>query len=187
MISVGYQESGFYLKRHLVPFGEYVPFQQWLGRIFNFLHIPMSDFSAGPAIMEPIKLLQGIKLSTAICYEIAFPELMLASIKKIGLILTVTNDAWFGHSIAQAQHLQMAQMRAIELGKPVLFASNNGITALISASGKIESAAPPFKTSVLTGKVRPYQGNTPWARYPMDPILLIIIGLLFTAYRHRRA
>jgi apolipoprotein N-acyltransferase len=187
VISVGDQESGFYLKQRLVPFGEYIPFQRWVGPLFDFLHIPMSDFSEGGHAKSPIKLMQDIKLSTAICYEIAFPEQMLFAIKNIGLILTVTNDAWFGHSIAQAQHLQMAQMRAIELGRPVLFASNNGITALIGADGKIEAQAPPFKTYVLTSKVRPYQGNTPWTLYPMDPVLLIIIGLLFIAYKHRKA
>lgn len=186
VISVGAQESGFYYKQRLVPFGEYIPLQKWFGRIFDLLHIPMSDFSEGRGDMKPIKLMNDISLLTFICYEIAFPEQMLYPKENIGLILTATNDTWFGHSIAQAQHLQIAQMRAIELGRPVLFASNNGITAMIGPNGKIESAAPPFEAHVLTGKVQPYQGKTPWLQYPMDPILLILLGLLFIAFNNRQ-
>jgi apolipoprotein N-acyltransferase len=187
VISVGNVASGFYLKHHLVPFSEYIPLQKLLGRVFDFLQIPMSDLIADHGLQKPLTLANGIQMLTFICYEIAFPEQVLYPLKNIGLILTVTNDAWFGHSIAQAQHLQMASMRALETGRPVLFASNNGITALISAKGKLLSTAPPFETYVLTGKIQAYTGMTPWQRYTMDPILLILASLLYFAFRYRKA
>ncbi|HVY53657.1 MAG TPA: apolipoprotein N-acyltransferase [Gammaproteobacteria bacterium] len=186
VVSVGDQSEGVYLKRRLVPFGEYIPLQYWFGRVFDFLKIPMSDFTEGVGPDEPIKLVNGIKILTFICYEIAFPEQLLSRIKSTSMILTVTNDAWFGHSIAQAQHLQMAQMRAIELGRPVLFASNNGITATINSKGQIQNSAPPFETYVLTDDVQPYQGETPWQFFAMDPVLLIISALLYAAFRNRK-
>lgn len=186
IISVGYQGTGYYLKHRLVPFGEFVPMEQWLGRIFDLLNVPMSDFTPDHGFPEPLVLQNGIKMLAFICYEIAFPEQVLHTLKDVGLLLTVTNDAWFGHSIAQAQHLQMAQMRAIETGRPVLFASNNGITAVISHQGNLLSAAPPFETYVLTSTIQAYTGKTPWQRYAMDPLLLILLSLLIVAVKYRR-
>ena len=134
-----------------------------------------------------MELQNNVKLLAFICYEIAYPEQVINRMKDVGLFLTVTNDTWFGHSIAQAQHLQMAQMRAMENGRPVLFASNSGITAIISQAGNILSAAPPYQTYVLTGQVQPYIGKTPWQRRAMDPLLVILFTLLFTGYTlHKR-
>lgn len=171
-----------YLKRRLVPFGEYVPFTQILSHVFNYMNIPISNLIPGKNIQEPL-IIGDIKILTSICYEIAFPELVKSRDKTIGLLLTVTNDAWFGESSAQAQHLQIAEMRALELGRPVLFIGNDGITAMISSDGKIESAAPPHQSFVLNGTVQPAFGLTPWMRYGMNPILFIMTCLLFAAIR----
>lgn len=187
VISMGTSGDSLYLKHRLVPFGEYVPLRRWLGSVLGFLNIPMSDLIAARGLQEPLNLPHHIKMLTFICYEIAFPEQVLYTLQDIGLILAVTNDAWFGHSIAQAQHLQIAAMRALEMGRPLLFASNNGITAIISANGTLLAAAPPFETYVLTKKIQPYTGTTPWQKYAMDPVLLILIILLYTAYKYRRA
>ncbi len=186
VISVGDQGVGYYLKHRLVPFGEFIPFEKWLGRIFDFLRIPMSDFTPAYGPSEPLILHDNIKMLAFICYEIAFPEQVLHTLNDVNILLTVTNDAWFGHSIAQAQHLQMAQMRAIENGRPILFASNNGITAIISPQGHLLYAAPPFETAVLTGSIQAYTGKTPWQRHAMDPLLLILLSLVIVAVKYRR-
>ncbi|EKD55232.1 MAG: hypothetical protein ACD_60C00023G0001 [uncultured bacterium] len=176
---------GFYLKHRLVPFGEYIPLRDFLHTALDLLHVPMSDFVPSVARAKPLEV-GNLKISAFICYEIAFPELVISSDPTINLLLTVSNDAWFGHSIAQVQHLEMARMRAIEMGRPVLFVSNNGITAIIKADGKIQSAAPPFQTYVLTDKVQPTAGKTPWQLWGMDPVLLTIVIFILIAMRKRR-
>jgi apolipoprotein N-acyltransferase len=145
----------------------------------------MSDMVAGNQHQPPL-VIDGLKIFTSICYEIAFPELMRTTDHTIGLLLTVTNDAWFGKSNAQAQHLQMAAMRAIELGRPVLFVSNDGITAIIGPDGSVTSSLPAREIAVLTGTVQPMYGSTPWMYNGTFPILLIGLCLLYMARRSNK-
>ncbi|MDR3490442.1 MAG: apolipoprotein N-acyltransferase [Gammaproteobacteria bacterium] len=179
VISLG-KEQGVYLKRLLVPFGEFTPFKKWMDKLLGSLNIPMSDFIPGAIIQRPINA-DGIKIGVFICYEIAFAEQALNHDKGIGLLLTVTNDAWFGHSIAQDQHLQIAQMRAQETGRPLLFVANTGVTAIIKANGQIQSAVVPFITDTLTGNVQPRTGQTPWQRTSLDPMFITLALMLFLA------
>lgn len=179
------KDKGAYLKRRLVPFGEYVPLAEYFSRIINSLNVPLPDSLPGNLSQAPLTI-GNVKISTSICYEIAFPELVNVRDKTVGLLLTVSNDAWFGNSSAQAQHLQMAQMRALELARPVLFVSNDGITAIIAANGNVESAAPQHTIYVLNGKVQPTIGLTPWMKNGMDPILAILITLIVVATRSNR-
>jgi apolipoprotein N-acyltransferase len=181
VITVG-NGDGVYVKNRLVPFGEYTPFASILHKLLTSLDIPMSDFIPGKSITGPINA-GGVKISTFICYEIAFPEQVNTKRRDINLLLTVSNDAWFGHSIAQAQHLQMAKMRALELGRPLLFVSNDGITAIITADGKLQESIPPFTSGVLTGYVQPRAGLTPWQQTQLDPLLAIMIVMLFKAFQ----
>lgn len=176
--------EGVYAKRHLVPFGEYIPMKDTLGQLLDLFQVPMSNFIPGK-ISKPL-LVNGSKIASFVCYEIAYPELVLFRDPSIGMLLTISDDAWFGHSIAPAQHLQIAQMRALELGRPILFAANNGITAIINSMGKIQSAVPQFKSTVLTDEVKPYKGQTPWQRWAMDPILGILVWMLYIAFRKRK-
>lgn len=178
--------DGMYMKRRLVPFGEYIPFENILHNVLTSLNIPMSDFITSRRTFPPF-LINGVRMSVFICYEIAFPEQVMDKDPNIGMTLTVSNDAWFGHSIAQAQHLQIAEMRALELGRPVLFVSNNGITAIINPKGRVQSSIPPYETAVLTDKVQPYQGLTPWQQVGLDPWFIGLILLLIIAARARKA
>lgn len=172
--------QGLYTKHRLVPFGEFIPMRETLGHLFDLLQVPMSDFIPGTDTPKPI-IANDIKIATFICYEIAYPEQVLSRDGDIDMILTVSNDAWFGHSIAQAQHVEMAQMRALEMGRPVLFASNDGITAIINAQGKIQSVAPQYQSFVLTDEVETVKGKTPWQYLAMEPILAILILLIIFA------
>jgi apolipoprotein N-acyltransferase len=182
--------KGVYLKRRLVPFGEYTPFSNVVRTLLTSLNIPMSDFIPGinvtdVAVTDVINA-KGVNIHAFVCYEIAFPEQVNTTRRDVNLLLTLSNDAWFGHSIAQAQHLQMARMRALELGRPVLFVSNDGITAIIGANGKIQSAIAPFTPAVLTDTVQPREGQTPWQQSGLDPLLVIMICMLIYAFRLKR-
>ncbi len=184
VITLGKTQQSYY-KRRLVPFGEYVPFERISSYIFNFLGVPISNLTPGKWGQDPM-LIDGTKILTSICYEITYPELTKSNDRDIGFILTVTNDAWFGESSAQAQHLQMAEMRAIELKRPVVFVSNDGITAIVNADGNIQAAVPPHQIAVLKGTVQPMSGLTPWMRNGMNLILFILLCLFITAFKNAR-
>jgi apolipoprotein N-acyltransferase len=153
--------------------------------MMNHFNIPMSSIIPSNQATKPL-LVQGLEIATFICYEIAFPELVRMQGDDVGMLLTVSNDAWFGHSIASAQHMAMAQMRAIELAKPILFVSNTGLTSIIKPNGKIQSAIPPYKTAVLTDKVQAMTGQTLWQKRGMDPLLLTIITFLIISIKSQR-
>ena len=162
LVSLGAAE-GLYHKHHLVPFTEYLPLREALGKVVELLDVPMSAFSAGPRDQMPFDV-GGVKVAGSICYEAAFPEQVNRALPVAQVLVNVSNDAWFGNSFAPHQHLQIARMRSVETGRPMLRATNTGITALIDQSGRVQAKAPQFKPFVLTGTVQPYQGETPYVR-----------------------
>lgn len=170
----------FYHKHHLVPFTEYLPMQSVLGGIVDFMQVPMSDFSKGPARQPPLAV-AGQKAGISICYEDAFGEEVIRALPAATLLVNVSNDAWFGHSIAPQQHLQIAQMRALETGRPLLRATNTGMTAIIDARGRLQATAPQFTVAALTGEIQPMQGMTPYARFGNYPAVILASGLLVLA------
>jgi apolipoprotein N-acyltransferase len=163
-----------------VPFGEFTPMPSFLSKFLDQFHIPLPNTISSMKDTPPL-LASGLRIAAFICYEIAFPELVLTKDGNIDILLTVSNDAWFGHSIALAQHLEMAQMRSLEMGRPAAFVSNTGITAFILANGNIQSKAPIEQSYVLTDTIQKTTGKTPWQYIGMDPILIIITILLITA------
>lgn len=169
--------QGTYLKQQLVPFGEYVPLQDVLRGLIAFFDLPMSDFARGPADQPPL-LAKGYKIAPYICYEVVYPEFAASLAAQSDLLLTVSNDTWFGTSIGPLQHLQMAQMRALEAGRWMIRATNNGVTVLIDPFGRIETAIPQFEKASLYGQVEPMQGLTPYLKWRSWP-LAILCGLLF--------
>ncbi|RTE66959.1 apolipoprotein N-acyltransferase [Amphritea opalescens] len=168
--------SGSYDKQRLVPFGEYVPLENQLRGIIDFFDLPMSEFSLG-APNQPLLEAAGSQIAPFICYEIAYPELVREQSLESDLLLTVSNDTWFGHSSAPAQHLQIARMRALETGRWLIRSTNNGISALISPEGKINTTIPAYEQAVMIGEVRRMQGLTPYQEWGIKP-LQIVIGLL---------
>lgn len=162
LVSLG-TAKGLYHKHHLVPFTEYLPLREALGEVVELLDVPMSAFSAGPRDQVPLDV-AGVRVAASICYEAAFPEEVTRALPAAQMLVNVSNDAWFGHSLAPHQHLQIARMRALETGRPMLRATNTGITAFIDQAGRVQARAPQFKPFVLTGTVQPYQGQTPYVR-----------------------
>ncbi|MBT3196193.1 MAG: apolipoprotein N-acyltransferase [Gammaproteobacteria bacterium] len=160
LILIG-EESGEYHKRHLVPLGEYLPLREWLKSLLGFVDIPLSDFSAGVP-KQPLMVVANHPLSTTICYEVAYPDLAFTHYPEVDLLVTISNDGWFGDSIAPHQHLQIARMRALESARPMLRATNTGITAVIDARGRVVRELPQSEFGVLEAVVQPRRGVTPY-------------------------
>ncbi len=170
--------SGTWLKQKLVPFGEYVPLQDLLRGLIAFFDLPMSDFGRGPADQLPL-VAHGLKIAPFICYEVVYPEFARELAAQSDLLLTVSNDAWFGASIGPLQHLQMAQMRALESGRWMIRATNTGVTALIDPQGRVTRRLPSFEAGVLNGQVQAMSGLTPWLQYgswPLGGLCLLLLG-----------
>lgn len=155
--------NDFYLKRHLVPLGEYLPLKPMSTIILDFLKIPMSDFSAGDA-KQPLLKGAGYSFASSICYEDVFQQTSTDGLPEAAYLVNVSNDTWFGDTIAPYQHLQMARMRALESGRYLLRSTNTGLTAIVDPKGQITGIAPMFKRFSLTGEITPLTGATPFVR-----------------------
>ena len=170
-----------YAKHQLLPIGEFVPFENLLRPLAPYFNLPMSSFQRGGAHQANLKF-ADTTLAAALCYEIAFPELLRENIhEKTGLILTLSNDAWFGHSIGPAQHLEIARMRAIEFGRPLLRSTNNGITAIYDSVGKEIGRLPSNVDAVLRKEVQPAYGFTPYQRIGQIPLFIFCLLALSCA------
>ncbi len=172
--------SGLYQKQKLVPFGEYVPLEQWLRGLIGFFNLPMSSFSRGPGNQPPLSV-GDHRVMPFICYEVAYPDFVAFSARNTNLLITISNDGWFGHSLGPLQHLQIARMRALETGRFMLRGTNNGITAIIDHKGQITETIPQFTRDTLRGEVYPVSGNTPfmesgsWPALTLAAILIVFV------------
>lgn len=166
-----------YRKQHLVPFGEYMPLRGLLKWAEQYIRIPMSDIAAGTPDQPPLAV-GGYALSASVCYEAAYPETIRRLAHDSGMLINVSNDAWFGDSTAPFQHLQLARVRALENGRPMLRATNTGISAVIGPHGDVVATAPQFETGTVRASVRPRWGETPWMRWGSWPALIVIALML---------
>ena len=173
------KDTGNYKKTHLLPFGEYLPWQPISGLILNNLGMRLGLFTEG-AIDQPLLKAAGYPFITTICYEDAFDELALNQLSAAAFLINVTNDGWFGQSIEPHQHLQIARMRALETGRYLLRATNTGATAIVDPKGKILRQAPLFEATVLTDRIIPMQGLTPYAHLGEKPVLIFLMILFLT-------
>ncbi|MET4025775.1 apolipoprotein N-acyltransferase [Marinobacter sp. MBR-99] len=169
--------EGIYHKQKLVPFGEYVPLQGVLRGLIGFFDLPMSSFTRGPKYQSPL-VANGINIMPYICYEVAYPDFVAFNARNSGLLLTISNDGWFGDSIGPLQHLQLARMRALETGRYMLRGTNNGVTAIINEKGEITERIPQFQRAVLTGDVFPATGSTPYMQTGSWPVLTLALILI---------
>lgn len=177
MISIG-RTPGMYHKTHLVPFGEYVPLEWVLRGLIAFFDLPMSSFSAG-GFDQPLLQAGGQPVATTVCYEDAFGEEVIRQLPQATLMINGSNNAWYGDSFAPHQHLQIARMRSLETGRPLLRATTNGISALVDYKGELMVRSTQFQTDVISGEIQPRQGRTPYIRFGNYPvlILLLLVGL----------
>ncbi|MFT6386734.1 MAG: apolipoprotein N-acyltransferase [Cellvibrionaceae bacterium] len=180
LVGLGNAE-GIYFKQRLVPFGEYVPLETYLRGLINFFNLPTSIIAKGDANQNAIRVGDQL-ISSAICYEIVYPALVAEETKNTNMIITVSNDSWFGKSIGPLQHFHMARMRAVETGRYVVRSTNNGVSAIIDNKGNIQGQSEQFIRTTLSGEATPMKGNTPfliWKNYFLLSLLLtMIIGMI---------
>jgi len=182
-LTLGTSPPQAYHKVHLVPFGEFVPpgFRWTL----DVLSIPLSDFSRGAPDQPPLAV-AGQRVAVNICYEDVFGAEIAGSLPEATLLVNMSNVAWFGDSLAPAQHLQIARMRAIETGRMHLTATNTGITAAIDRDGRVLKRLAQFTEDRLELAAQGYAGATPYVRLRDWPIVLLSLGILgFAAIRAR--
>ncbi|OUS28510.1 apolipoprotein N-acyltransferase [Gammaproteobacteria bacterium 45_16_T64] len=181
--------EGMYHKQKLVPFGEFIPFEDLIRGTIPFLDLPLSSFSRGDYNQPPL-IAKGSSFAPFICYEVLYPELVRRLGKDADFLLTVSNDAWFGKSWGPNQHFEMVRMRALELGKYMLRGTNTGITAIIDHKGNVISQIPQFEAGVLRGQVLKTSGHTPYSLYGYWPLLalatlIIVICSLLTIWQQK--
>lgn len=180
VVSIGASRTQVYRKRHLVPFGETIPAKALLGPLIeHLLAIPLSDQAAGPDDQAPLEV-AGEKVALNICYEDAFGAELARWARGSTLLVNVTNDAWYGRSIGPWQHAQIAAMRAKETGRPMLRATNTGVTGVIDANGTPRVHLPWFRRGLLETQVVGRTGDTPFMRWG-DAIAVIAAGIVLAA------
>jgi apolipoprotein N-acyltransferase len=180
------EEPQVYVKRHLVPFGEFYPVPGFIRNWMRLMNLPTGDAIPGAADQPPLSV-AGEKLAITICYEDVFGAEQLRYLAEASLLVNVSNDAWFGDSIAPHQHLQIARVRAAEAGRYLLRATNTGVTAVIDPYGRVVDELPQFEVGVLKATVRGYTGATPYARVGNYLVvvlaLVLLLAVLVTAKR----
>ncbi|TYL48248.1 apolipoprotein N-acyltransferase [Marinomonas sp. IMCC 4694] len=178
---------GLYYKRRLVPFGEYLPLNQYIGPILDVFDMPMSNFTSGDD-NQPVLQVGEWGIAPFICYEIVYAEQVRRRVRDSDFLITISNDGWFGRSIGPWQHLQIAQFRAKESGRYVIRATNTGITAFINEQGRIVAQAPQFERTTLTADAKAFAGITPYVQWGYWPtiwwlglcVMLSFMGLLLS-------
>jgi apolipoprotein N-acyltransferase len=183
---LGGEERQSYRKRHLVPFGEYFPVPAGVREWMKMQNLPHSDLAAGEGVQPLLVAANGAKLAVAICYEDAYGAEQLYAFPDADVLINVSNDAWFGDSIAPHQHLEIARMRALEVGRYAIRSTNTGISAFIGASGELLAVGKQFEPQLMTADVVTRRGMTPYARGGNRPIIglcLAIIGVFWIRNR----
>ncbi|MBB6199325.1 apolipoprotein N-acyltransferase [Paraburkholderia fungorum] len=178
-VTPGTRDVYRYDKHHLVPFGEFVP---WGFRWFvNLMSIPLGDFARGAPVQKPF-IVHNQPVAVDICYEDIFGEEIARSIREsatpAGVLVNSTNLAWFGDTIALDQHLQIARMRSLETGRPMLRATNTGMTAAIDANGRVIGRLTPYTIGSLDVTVQGTSGSTPYVTSGNNTVLAISLLLL---------
>lgn len=186
VILLGSDERQVYRKRHLVPFGEYFPVPASVREWMRMQNLPYSDLSAGDDVQPLLTAANGTKLAVAVCYEDAYGAEQLYAFPGADLLINVSNDAWFGDSVAPHQHLQIARMRALETGRYAVRATNTGISAFIGPKGGLLETGKQFEPDIMTADIHARKGITPYAsvgNWPVTVSCFILLGLFWIRSR----
>ncbi len=178
LLTMDDQAVEWYDKQHLVPFTELIPGPAFARKWLAFMRLPFDGFTRGASDQPPVKA-GPLVLLPAICYDDAYGSSNLHMLPAANALMTITNDGWFGRSTARYQHLQIAQMRAIETGRYLIRAANDGVSAIIGPDGRVRAAAPEFVRTVFRGSVVPMQGMPPYARF--GNWLIVVLGTIVLA------
>ncbi|MCP1728559.1 apolipoprotein N-acyltransferase [Natronospira proteinivora] len=172
-------EHHFYRKNQLVPFGEFFPVPDFIRNWMRMMSLPYSDFERGGKDQTPLQL-GGRPIAASICYEDVFPREIRRPLPEASLLVNVSNDAWFGDTIAPHQHLEIARMRSLEMGREMLRSTNTGVSAIIGHRGEVRERLPQFETDALVGEFQHRRGATPFAvigNWVNVPVFLVLIGV----------
>jgi apolipoprotein N-acyltransferase len=179
VITLG-QANGVHLKQQLVPFGEYIP--KPFVSINRWLNLPEPNILSGKTNQPLIKILDK-PIASLICYEIAYPNLLRLQMPLAQWIVTISDNGWFGRSLASYQQLQMAQILSLITGRFQIVVNNDGLSSVINNNGDIVDSLPPFSSGILQGEVFSAEGSTPWIIWYDYPVLifcsLFLIFILF--------
>ncbi len=179
------RSPGVYKKTHLVPFGEFIPLEDVFRGLIAFLDLPMSGFSRGD-LNQPLLKAGGQTLAVTICFEDVFGEEVIRQLPEASLLVNGSNNAWYGDSFAPHQHLQISRMRAVETGRALMRVTTNGISAFVNKDGELIKQSPQFKPFVLTGKVQPRSGSTPYVILGNWPMLIVFLFFLIAVFLQRK-
>lgn len=179
------EPAGAYHKRHLVPFGEFFPVPAFVRQWMRMMNLPYSDIARGAERQRPLAA-GAVPIAPTICYEDAYGAEQLGFLPEAMLLVNVSNDAWFGDTMAPHQHLQIARMRALETGRYLVRATNTGVTAVIDERGAVRATIPQFEPGVLSGEVQPFAGATPYVRTGNWPVLVLSLLVIGAAWLRRR-
>ena len=142
-----------YKKIHLVPFGEYIPFFKSLRGLIDFFNLPMSNVDHGSKNQTKMTVLNGLEVSTPICFDMAFPKTVRLMNKSSLFMINISNDTWFGESIGPYHHLSIARIRSVENNRWTLRATNDGFSAIISNKGTIVDKLDKGDSNILEGYI----------------------------------
>lgn len=172
-------QDQFYDKYRLLPFGEYIPLPEVFGIFYQWINIPLAGFTKGAPKQAPFTFSQFSTQTTgSICFEAVFGESLRYQAEQSGFLVNISNDAWFGDSLAPWQHLQIVQARAIEFNRPIARATNTGLTAFVAANGDIIAQAPQFEATTLSATITGKKGLTAYVKYGDNP-WIIVASVLF--------
>jgi len=180
ILSLDGDNADVYSKSHLVPFSEYFPFLDYLRWMEKWVQLPYDSVGRGSG--HNTTAIQGMTAQLTICYEDVYGNEVIQGLPQANMLINLSNDGWFTGSIEPMQHMQIARMRALETGRYMLRATNNGVSGIINQKGKIIATAPQYEESIITGDAVPYKGSTPYIHWGNLFIFGLMMGVLLLSY-----